>query len=419
MKSLSALGVYVKKLTRSKHCIYALPLLALFSCNDGSKQQVTTVVEKEYPRVIDLSELDFSDEPQRLSEFADSLSYIRLSDEPLLPDLESTSVAIDDSGYIYIDRNYIYKYTAQGKFVKSIFKHGQGPGEVTAKYDPAIYDWDNREIKVRSNGNSSGLKVFSLDGEWKRFDNTQDSIIYNRQPVGYVNGKEIFHYENRAFYSKQGDVFNVDGPILWYAKDTRNGKIVYRKENPFSHVMVKKGRGLAITKKYPVNKGKTDSVFWIRHIYQDTLYRTSNGIDWQPWYILQSGEKVSNYADFTGAMVNSISQSQIKKLKGVEDFYPLPTGVLYSYFSIGSGKTGTGFCKADSKALTVSEKPFVNDLDNHLKNVEIPFNMLYQRAGYLYFLVDAWRFLEEGCTPPFPNLTEDSNPIIVKMKLKS
>lgn len=34
-------------------------------------------------------------------------------------------------------------------------------------------------------------------------------------------------------------------------------------------------------------------------------------------------------------------------------------------------------------------------------------------------LVDAFKFFEEGAKPPFPDLKEDSNPVLVKLKLKT
>ena len=45
-------------------------------------------------------------------------------------------------------------------------------------------------------------------------------------------------------------------------------------------------------------------------------------------------------------------------------------------------------------------------------------NLFYQKDGYLYLLVDAFKFFEEGARPPFADLTEDSNPVLVKLKLK-
>jgi hypothetical protein len=33
-------------------------------------------------------------------------------------------------------------------------------------------------------------------------------------------------------------------------------------------------------------------------------------------------------------------------------------------------------------------------------------------------LVDAFKFFEDGAKPPFPELAEDSNPVLVKLRLK-
>ena len=40
------------------------------------------------------------------------------------------------------------------------------------------------------------------------------------------------------------------------------------------------------------------------------------------------------------------------------------------------------------------------------------------KNGYIHIPVNAYEFFEEGAKPPFPDLTEDSNPVIVKLKLK-
>ena len=45
-----------------------------------------------------MSELEISETPQMLSDFADSISYIRLSEEPLLPEIALTF-------HLYVDKN--------------------------------------------------------------------------------------------------------------------------------------------------------------------------------------------------------------------------------------------------------------------------------------------------------------------------
>ena len=83
--------------------------------------------------------------------------------------------------------------------------------------------------------------------------------------------------------------------------------------------------------------------------------------------------------------------------------------------------SGSGFCKNNDKALTFSPNGFVNDVDECFKYWN-PSGVLggsgWVKDGYLYALMNAYEFFEEGCKPPFSDLTEESNPVIVKLKLK-
>ena len=68
-----------------------------------------------------------------------------------------------------------------------------------------------------------------------------------------------------------------------------------------------------------------------------------------------------------------------------------------------------------------TNKPVENDLDNYLKFIDlakiIELGAFSIYKGHMYFLVDAFSFLEDGSSSPFPNLTEDSNLVVVKTKL--
>ena len=71
--------------------------------------------------------------------------------------------------------------------------------------------------------------------------------------------------------------------------------------------------------------------------------------------------------------------------------------------------------------MTFSPNGFVNDVDECFKYWN-PSGVLggsgWVKDGYLYALMNAYEFFEEGCKPPFSDLTEESNPVIVKLKLK-
>ena len=73
-----------------------------------------------------------------------------------------------------------------------------------------------------------------------------------------------------------------------------------------------------------------------------------------------------------------------------------------------------------SKNSLQHKHSFKNDLDNYLPYLK--FNRLdycFVKDSFLYVLVEASCFFENEGNPPFPQLMEDSNPIVVKLKLKS
>lgn len=90
----------------------------IYSCNSSN------VEGEKATKTIDLTGVLFSDEPQLLSLFVDSIEYVRLSDTPLIPDLRMVHLAEDSKGYLYVDFSNISKYTPEGKYIKSLFKKG-------------------------------------------------------------------------------------------------------------------------------------------------------------------------------------------------------------------------------------------------------------------------------------------------------
>ena len=99
---------------------------------------------------------------------------------------------------------------------------------------------------------------------------------------------------------------------------------------------------------------------------------------------------------------------------------PFENGVLFNYV-ISRDKKGTGFCPANGMCGLISEY-YRNDIDNYLPaldlNKKLSYGTYYQKGNYMYVLVDAYRFFEEKANPPFMDLKEDSNPVLVKLRLK-
>lgn len=390
---------------------YIITIILFISCTSPQKQSVE---KEQLPHVIDMSDLNFSDTPQNLSEFADSISYIRLSDEPLIPDIAySVNLYIDKNENIYIDKDLIYKYSSNGKFTKSLFKRGQGPEEIALMLS-AVY-CENYVI-VNDYGSES-FKKYSLNGEYldklSKRDGTKEKNI-----IGCISDKEIFHHSFE--YSKRGDKVNLDGPYLWYVKDHSSDSIIYKMKNSFFHIKAEKGAFGIIDGIYPLYYGNIDSTFYIRHVNQDTLFKTTDALKWEPWYIIKHHKRDASYELLIRMMVGNALEDDVRAYYKVYEVYPLPTGILFSYrvLTEGNRETKIGFCKHGEKALTCSGNSFKNDLDDHLKSIKIPLLPHYQRNGYLYILVNAFDFFEEGAKSPFTDLTEESNPVLVKLKLK-
>lgn len=90
------------------------------SCKNKANSASTVTVDETItlsPQKIDLTDVEYSETPQLLSDFVDSIEYIRLSDQPLIPDTRKVRLSEDVQGNLYLDFNEIYKYTPRGKYL--------------------------------------------------------------------------------------------------------------------------------------------------------------------------------------------------------------------------------------------------------------------------------------------------------------
>lgn len=369
--------------------------------------------ETQHPYIIDMSELEISETPQMLSEFADSISYIRLSEEPLLPDLATAHLYIDHDENIYFKDNFVYKYSPKGKFIKSIFKLGQGPEEVIQPIRVPIYNSEQQFMLIDNYG--INFKQYTLDGTYMGDFPTTDGP-YHRRFVASIEGRDVFVYEFQ--YPQRGEKVNLDGPYLWYVRSRSNDSIIYRMPNHLFHVKATKGQYLAFEDEYPLYCHHIDSNLYIRHVNQDTIFRTTDALKWEPWYIIKHHQRDADYAKLIAMTVGELAKIDTEGAYRVYEISPLPTGVLFAYNGIGENRSKTGFCKIGEKALTCSPNSFKNDLDDYLNSIRLPLCPNFQRNGYLYVLINPLDFFEEGAKSPFPDLTEESNPVLVKLKLK-
>lgn len=389
------------------------------SCKNKANSASTVTVDETItlsPQKIDLTDVEYSETPQLLSDFVDSIEYIQLSDQPLIPDTRKVRLSEDVQGNLYLDFNEIYKYTPRGKYLKSLFKQGQGPGEIYAKYIPGIYNKAENYVLVKNH--NAPYNKYTLEGNFiKTVDAQIDST--NIEVLTYWKNYEIFRYEKDIILQK-GEAANLDSAYFCQVKD-KTGKIIYRLPNHhFDIKATSPGRGTIVLLGGVIDYGEINrNLFWIRPNYVDTVYSTSDWTDVRPYYIIQRNNRAADYAWSVRMKVGDITREDAER-EQLCNVYALKSGLLFNYL-FNPKQQGAGFCPANGKSKTIS-RLFKNDIDSYCPSIDlwqaIAYKTLYQKEDYLYLLIDAFKFFEEGAKSPFPDLTEESNPVLVKLKLK-
>lgn len=385
--------------------------VAFFACTSKSNSSLSESSE-EKTVIADFSKVKKTSIPLKLSEFAETISYIPLDENPILGEMKLASLhVIDDT--IYVDRDNIYKYTPEGKFIKKLFREGEGPGEGRkhVSYHAAL----NREKRYFTISDAGGntFKSFSFDGEFLGEEFVRDSL--DRHIYTYFNDNLIFDYSVSGFYNI-GDMVNLLGPYLFYAKDATNKEITYKYPNPAADELAELRRYL-FTGNGDMMFINTGAQLWFKHKYIDTIFITTDLKEIIPRYIIKPHSSFIDIRKYAHFKVGDITKSEAMAIDGISGFIPLANkGFLYGL------NYGIGIVDPSGKVSDWYDQPIENDLDKHLKTIDL-LNKFYTESftvinGNLYFTVDAYSFFEEGSNPPFPSLTEDSNPVVVKIKLK-
>jgi lipoprotein len=400
-----------------KKIIYGI-LLSILVASCQQKRQESEVSPYK-PYTIDLSEVEYSEEPQLLSDFVESIEYIKFSEEPLVPYL--TCLAEDNKGNIYLDTpNDIYKYTPTGAYVKSLFKKGQGPGEVANKLSGSVFNIDGDYVLVRDYGKSDYCK-FTLDGTFMGMEHHHEGMV-SKTIFAFWKNTELYSYVRNAPYERYSEI-NRDSLFFFTVRDLATGSVILKLRNYHFDVKGKVIGPYAVSPCAPAYRGViNDSLLWVKPSNVDTVFCTTDWKDLRPLYIIKQPKKAADYAWMTISEAGSGNYSANEYLNKMRlmGVWALGNGLLYSYYQ-NMEQGGAGFCPADGKGKTFS-KLFKNDVDKYCPSLDL-YGPIYQgeffqKNGYLYLLVDAFKFFEEGARPPFADLTEESNPVLVKLKLK-
>lgn len=154
--------------------------IGLIQSDKGRAEMGSTLSCQDTFSVVDFTEIEYSNIPQKLSEFADSIAYIRLDNEPVIPDAWNNAVVVSDDN-IFIDSELIYKYNLDGKFVLSLFQKGYGHKEAV-KYTRGIYNFDKKYVAFRNNVGEF-YNVYSFNGDFVGFQNCKEDEDVDRKSV--------------------------------------------------------------------------------------------------------------------------------------------------------------------------------------------------------------------------------------------
>ena len=101
-----------------------LSLIFLCGCSTNAKEKQEEPINSLGPVIIDVAQAKKINAPLKLSQFADSISYISLSEFDSIRSIRYTAITIIEDT-IFLDNDNLHKYTLDGRFIEKIFNSKQ------------------------------------------------------------------------------------------------------------------------------------------------------------------------------------------------------------------------------------------------------------------------------------------------------
>lgn len=157
----------------------------------------------------------------------------------------ANTLQIDNSGNIYISdfwssrqRSHFLKFSPDGKFLKDLYKQGEGPGEIQSAFDFAfaeseIYVYDSMKRKII---------VMDKDGKFiTEFKTKSESLS---ELVGIFKDWLVFWRKDRPYERKTSNLYDVRNVIVFVSKDGKREKDLYTFSNKEFYVSLAQGGGM-------------------------------------------------------------------------------------------------------------------------------------------------------------------------------
>jgi hypothetical protein len=214
--------------------------MALSSCSNKRVQHAEQTEEDIPDRLIELPVYTNSKNyKNNLSEVAEEVHFIKLSENVLLNDFEITGIMLSKD-YIFLPSlYYIHQYTRNGEYVRDIGKRGPGPADFihigSTQLDNEkewIYALDQYNRIVVYDFNGHFIKSFSVGFGFPAIALTDTNIIARRQDVDDrrfpktsksvkisfidTNGDSLKHYNSSLYpYKSRPEMYGGGVSLLW------------------------------------------------------------------------------------------------------------------------------------------------------------------------------------------------------------
>ncbi len=226
-------------------------LIQIIACKNENKKTITnelsTINADNTEKIIDL----------KLTDIADSFRLVPLE--------TTEECLLDDAPEFFIGKNYIlaydksgvFKFSAEGKFIKKLFGNGRGPNEF-ANPSLCLYTVDEKRDLLYIND-------YEHQGFYLLYDLKSEQFLKSVKQCFPAYG--FFNIENDSLIIASNLLKSPDYAIF---RQNLNGEFV---------------SGITVTKKYISNQQefyqngrliKADSIFFYYFTYDDTLFRIKN-----------------------------------------------------------------------------------------------------------------------------------------------
>ena len=384
--------------------VLAIVFFITFSCSKQSTSELKII------NVLESAEREIS-----ISEIADDIAYIPLSDDSLLSYI--MKVVYSDGEYFVEDNKSTFlRFDEDGNFVNKIGNKGNGPGEYNYVSDFVIHP-DTREIFIIG-GKKDHIMVYSPNGQFIR---SFELAKQNPMAIGISNMNVLVYY----FSGAEHDTINIQLMDV-------NGTVLNNCPNKYEFE-----RGRAILMHYgECLMYKFAQKLHFKEIFSDTIFYL-DGQEIIPETILNSGDK--RYTpEIRSKIINELSSNpggsseSMRSVLTQNNLFETQNFLFYTYHHDGEGRFLVYNKLTGEQNEINSEQGIVNDLDGGpniqlKKNINDNILISWIDAFELKMHVESAEF--NNSTPIYPekkkelerlanSLNENDNPVLMLVKLK-